>query len=203
MNLILIRHVETLHNQSGVIMGRSVDSIITQEGTKRFERTLRDFCTRVSIPNNALMLCSPARRCLQTMKLVVDVLGIDWLVEVTPSLNETDYGDFEGKSVDEVRERFPHLMETWLRKPANIRFPKGETFGEVQERALSKVRELESVYLDKTVLMCTHVDVIKMILCGLLEMSIDMKPFFDISNGSFTYISSSYRGLVVRMVNFV
>ena len=203
MDLILIRHVETQNNKSGGYMGRSIDTPTTPEGARRFKCTLQAFRERVPIPKDAVTLCSPSLRCKQTLEIVNDTLGLPHSIIVASEFAETDYGDFEGKDADDIKRQYPNLIKTWLHKPAQMRFPNGESYVEVQRRAIRKIRELEVAWPDKMVLVCTHVDVIKMILCALLDISINMKVFFDISNGSFTYITSTYRGLTVKTLNFV
>ena len=203
MDLILIRHIATDYNRPGIYMGRSLDLNITPEGVKRFRYTLNDFVERFRVPKETLLLCSPLSRCYQTLLIVKEVLGLSGVIESSSEFNETNYGDFEGKGAQEIQEQYPYLVDTWLHKPAQIRFPRGESFLEVQQRAMDKLQKLEVAYSGETVLVCTHVDVIKMIVCALLDISIDKKVFFDISTGSFTHIVSTYRGLTVKGLNFV
>lgn len=203
MELILVRHVETQNNKSGVYMGRSLDAPVTPDGILRFENTLRAFGRRVQVPKESLLLRSPSLRCEQTLQVMVRVLGLTTPEIVVSEFAETDYGDFEGMTAEEIKMRHPNVVETWLHKPSRMRFPGGESYEEVQRRAMLKVEELEISCPDKMVVVCTHVDVIKMILCALLQIPIDAKVFFDISNGSLTHLRSTYRGLTLRTMNFV
>lgn len=85
-----------------------------------------------------------------------------------PRLRETSYGELEGRDLEELHAEHPELWDRWLREPDTFRFPGGETFSEVRERALCAVEDARMRAPDGVVVVVTHGGVIRSIVAAVL-----------------------------------
>ena len=127
----LIRHGETEWARDGRHTGRT-DIPLTETGRTQAEFLLPIF-DEVSFSR---ILSSPLQRALETARLA----GQGNRVELVPDLMEWDYGDYEGITTEQIREKIPD-WSIWTHP-----CPNGETINEVAARAdrvISQVRSQE------------------------------------------------------------
>jgi probable phosphoglycerate mutase len=117
--LWVVRHGETEWSRSGRHTG-STDVPLTSAGQQQ-AAALRGMLAGL---RPVLVLCSPRQRARDTARLA----GLD-VDEVTDDLAEWDYGDYEGLTTPEIRERDPGW--TIFSHPA----PGGETAEQIRVRA--------------------------------------------------------------------
>ncbi|HEY7045657.1 MAG TPA: histidine phosphatase family protein [Jatrophihabitantaceae bacterium] len=117
--LWLIRHGETEWSKSGQHTGRT-DLPLTETG----ERQAAALGAMLADVQPVLVLSSPRQRALRTAELAG--LKVD---DIDPDLSEWDYGDYEGRTTAQIRERVPG-WSLWT-DPV----PNGETPHDVAVRA--------------------------------------------------------------------
>lgn len=203
MLIYLIRHLPTAFNKSGVYMGRSNDVPILSETIFPFEKRLKGYIGHLN--GSVFVGSSPALRCIQTVTTLSQTLGISTKLHVYERLNEMNYGDFEGKSSQEIKIHYPQEYRKWMEHPSLIHFPGGESFAEVQKRGVSCLKEIISTEIEN-IFLVTHVDIIKMIVCSILDIPIDSKRMFKIDNGSISCLETTNekynkKKIKVRYVN--
>jgi probable phosphoglycerate mutase len=157
--LILVRHGETAMTVQGRYSGRG-DVPLSEQGEAqamaaagRVAGISRDVTAVVS---------SPLGRCTRTAELIAAELG-NVTVTVLPDLIECDFGDWEGRTFAEVRERWPAELDSWL-ESTSVAPPGGESFQAVAERVRGALATLRSAYPSGTVVVVSHVSPIKLIL---------------------------------------
>jgi probable phosphoglycerate mutase len=96
--IVLVRHGETEWSASGQHTSRT-DLPLTETGRER-ARQLAPALARRSF---ALVLCSPLRRARETCELA----GLGDVAVISGDLHEWDYGEYEGLTTPEIRERRP------------------------------------------------------------------------------------------------
>lgn len=128
--VVLVRHAETAWSKAGQHTGRS-DLPLLDEGRRKAQRT-RPRLRGVSF---ARVLTSPLQRAVETCRLA----GFGDVAETRDDLCEWDYGDYEGLTTAEIRERDPEWL-VW-REGA----PGGETPEDVQRRVDRLVTELADI----------------------------------------------------------
>ncbi len=119
--LILLRHGETPWSKSGQHTGRT-ELDLTETG--REQAKLAADALSVLTLDNPLVVSSPRRRALVTAELAG--LKVD---EVSPLLSEWDYGDYEGLTTQQVRQKVPDWL-VWTHG-----CPGGESLQQVSDRA--------------------------------------------------------------------
>jgi len=117
--LFLIRHGETAWSASGQHTSRT-DLALTENGIRQAEA----LAARLATMRFAAVFTSPMRRALETCRIA----GLDRDAVVTDDLREWDYGEYEGRTTDEIRAEEPG----WTIWTAKIRG--GETADHVGRR---------------------------------------------------------------------
>jgi broad specificity phosphatase PhoE len=116
----LIRHGETAWSLSGAHTGRS-DIPLTPEG----ENKARGIGKRLAGRQFALVLTSPLQRARRTCELA----GYGTVGQIEPNLAEWDYGEYEGRTSQEIRRN----VQGWTIFRDGV--PGGETITQVAARA--------------------------------------------------------------------
>jgi len=157
--LILVRHGETAFTKQGRYSGRG-DVPLSDEGEAqamaaagRVAGISRDVVAVVS---------SPLARCVRTAELISAGAG-GATVTIMPELIECDFGQWEGLTFAEVRERWPDEMSAWLAS-TSVAPPGGESFQAVAKRVRGAMATLLSSYPGAVVVVVSHVSPIKLIL---------------------------------------
>ncbi len=180
----LIRHLPTPMNKSGAYMGRDFDPEIIDDSTPDFLRKL-DGLREIMDLSKPLLCTSPARRSIQTLEIVRKHFDIEHFeVKIDKNLQETDFGEASGLTVAQIKDKFPDVYTAWITDPSKTSFPGGETYLDVQERSWNALQDLLKV-MDhfSSLIICTHVDVMKMILFKAINVPISSKPLVIIPNG--------------------
>jgi broad specificity phosphatase PhoE len=119
--LLLLRHGETEWSRSGKHTSRT-DLDLTETG--RYQAKVTAAALAELNLDNPVVISSPRRRALVTAELAG--LTVD---DVSPLLTEWDYGDYEGLTTAEIRERVPDWL-IWTHGADG-----GESVEQVSERA--------------------------------------------------------------------
>ncbi|MGA4842326.1 bifunctional RNase H/acid phosphatase [Streptomyces sp. G45] len=153
---VLLRHGETpLTPQKRFSGSGGSDPSLSDIGREQAVRVAAALAARGTVQ---AVVSSPLRRCQETARTVAARLGLD--VRVEDGLRETDFGQWEGLTFAEVRERQPDELTAWLASP-NVAPPGGESFAEVTSRVSAARDRLLAAYAGRTVLLVTHVTPIK------------------------------------------
>lgn len=134
LTMSLVRHGKTLGNLRGAYVGR-LDHPLEPEGREE----LRELVARGCYPAVQAVFCSPLTRCRQTAEIVYP----QHPPHVVKDLQERDFGDFEGKTHDEIIA-LPGY-EHWGMNSQSMVFPGGEeidAFFARCNRALWEIAEL-------------------------------------------------------------
>lgn len=135
MILAVIRHGPTEYNQAKRIQGRR-DIPLSAEG--------RTAVARRQLPpalnSGYVWVTSPLLRCRETAaKLGVPNAGIE------PALVEMDWGEWEGRTLDELRGELGEAMVSMEAKGLDLRPPGGESPRDVQARLRPWLQRLARV----------------------------------------------------------
>lgn len=140
VELWLIRHGETQWSKSGQHTGRT-DIPLTPTGEAQ-ARALREVVGDIA---PTLVLCSPRKRAVDTAKLAgLDVDAID------DDLAEWDYGDYEGRTGQQIRADVPD----WTLWTHGV--PNGETLEQVSVRADRVLHRAVEALPDGPVILIAH-----------------------------------------------
>ena len=116
--LILVRHASTQHSAQRRFSGRN-DLPLSPAG----ERQAAALADRAkSFGDVAAVVSSPLSRARQTADRIAGALGLG--VDISDGMIETDFGAWEGLTIDEVQRRWPDELTAWFATPDGA--PPGE-----------------------------------------------------------------------------
>ncbi|MBQ2265074.1 MAG: histidine phosphatase family protein [Oscillospiraceae bacterium] len=162
----LIRHGRTTANEKGIYIG-STDYSLSDKGAA-------ELCSKLDLyeyPRVQRVYSSPLKRCTE----IAEILFPDQELYVAEELRELNFGDFDGKSVDELIQREDY--KTWLRGGSpDVRPPNGESTAELCVRSFEVLHRMLMDMMENDLDHCaviTHGGVItNMLTCfGLPKLS--------------------------------
>lgn len=144
------------------------------------------------------VFCSTLKRTFQTAALVRP--DLEYSIRRFEGLKEISLGRWEGLTKDEVRTNFPDEYEKRGETMADYRTPEGESFRDVQKRAIAALEEITA--MGGTSLVVAHGGVNRTILCHLLNMNLDDLFRLDQQYCGLNLISHTETGFTVHSVNW-
>jgi ribonuclease H / adenosylcobalamin/alpha-ribazole phosphatase len=132
------------------------------------------------------LVTSPLARARETAAHAGDVLGLDY--EVVDGLRETSFGDWDGHTFAEVREKWPAELDAWLSSSATAP-PGGESFDVVGRRVRRARDGLIAAHPGETVVAVTHVTPIKLLVRAALDAPLRSIYRMELGPGSVTEIA--------------
>ncbi|WP_113904169.1 MULTISPECIES: histidine phosphatase family protein [Brevibacterium] len=195
--IVLLRHGISTANTAGILAGRTPGVSLTEQGVSALENTLR------MLPQRSFtrLIHSPLLRCEQTARIAAGVVEAE-TIEASPDLLELDYGEWSGRSLEELRRE-----DDWrlvLEQASRFRFPGGESIAEAADRSVRRVRSvvegLRAAERERPrspqaergaplwALLVTHGDIIKAVVADALGLPLDDFQRLSVAPGSFSVI---------------
>jgi alpha-ribazole phosphatase len=126
MKIYLIRHSLTEGNLNKRYIGKT-DEPLCQEG----ELLLKERLTNGVYPDADRIFTSPMKRCVQTARILYPGRELTVIGE----LSECDFGRFENKSFEELKDF--KVYQQWLKSGGIMGFPGGESKEDFSKRCLA------------------------------------------------------------------
>lgn len=185
LDIILARHGETDWNVAEVFRGR-VDVALNETGLRQVE-LLGECLSEVKMD---AVYSSPLKRALKTAEAIASRQALG--VNMAPDLIDFDFGEWQGLSHQEVKDKYGELYAEWTSHPDKVKIPAGESLEDVRKRALAVVHDLVKRYDDGTVVLVSHRVVNKVLICALLGLN--NSHFWNIKLDTCGITSFSYEG---------
>jgi probable phosphoglycerate mutase len=83
---------------------------------------------------------------------------------------DIDYGEWQGLTPEEARQRWPEAVEAWYNTPQTARIPGGETLDDLRRRLMRTVEELVKRHAGETIVLVGHTVINRAILLGVLGL---------------------------------
>jgi broad specificity phosphatase PhoE len=164
LEIILARHGETDWNVAEVFRGR-IDVELNETGVKQ-AGLLGKYLSEVKVD---AVYSSPLKRALKTAEVVAGYQAIE--VNIVRGLIDFDYGEWQGLSHQEVKDRYEELYVEWLSRPEQVRMPDGESLEGVRKRTMAVIGDIIENRYEGRVVLVSHRVVNKMLICALLGLS--------------------------------
>lgn len=163
MRLILVRHGQTEWNAGGRYQGQS-NVALSDTGRKQ----AKFLAERFPVKQLDAIYTSDLDRAKETAECVGEKLCVSVYPE--EAFRELSFGDWEGLTYQEISLRWPEEANKLFTAPDELVIPNGETFRELQKRALDKIHLLYEKHIDQTVAVFAHGAINKTILAGLMHI---------------------------------
>jgi probable phosphoglycerate mutase len=162
--LVLVRHAVT--SVTGAkLSGWAPGFHLTEQGRAQADRTAERLA---GLPIRAIY-SSPLERCRETAEPLARRLHVS--IQVRRALGEVRFGAWSGRSLAQLRRTA--LWRQVQTAPSNVRFPDGESFLEVQERAVTELLRIADAHPADVVAVFSHADVIKLALAHFAGIHTD------------------------------
>jgi broad specificity phosphatase PhoE len=187
----LLRHGERASGR--VLAGRMPGIGLTERGRDDVSAVAE----RLAADGIAAIYSSPLQRTRESAEIVAARLGLP--IVFRDELIELDFGEWTGKTFDEIRTdpRWP----SWNTRRSLSTIPGGETMREVQRRVVEALLEIHQMHLDDAVLVVSHGDVIRAALLFALGMPLDFYNRIEVAQGSVSTVRIDTGGVRVISIN--
>jgi probable phosphoglycerate mutase len=187
--ILLIRHGQNDWVKKQRLAGWLPGVHLNEDGRKQAQ----DLSERIrELPLRGIY-SSPLERCMETAKEIAKPHNL----EIVPleEIGEVRYGKWEGRKLKKLRKK----KRKWYKVqhfPSRFRFPGGESFVAVQERAVSAIEKVCDRHENELIAFVSHADLIKLVLNYYFGAHIDQFQRISISPGSASLLSLSKDGPV-------
>ena len=176
----LIRHAP-VDNPERRIYGASDKSANTSD-TTAFQKLAQ------RLPRKGIAITSHLRRTQQTLDALVSS-GLEISEQIIENrLGEQDFGDWTGKTYEEIRFLFGDDYDKFWITPAKEKPPNGENFTEVIDRVKECILECTQKFKGRDVICISHGGVIRAALTTALKIEAERALSISVDNLSTTII---------------
>ena len=192
MQLIIIRHGETLWNKEGRVQGISdVElSSVGLEQARLLALSLKDHPISV-------IHTSPLKRALKTAEIINEFHQKE--IHIHDDLMEIDPGDFEGVYYKNLVVSENDFLNKWAANPASVKMPNGESLTQLQERAWRAMEII--INKDENALVVAHNFTIAAIVCRIRSISLNEFQSSLVGNASKTIVNFQKDGIIIETFN--
>lgn len=162
MLIFLVRHAESTWNRQKKIQGQK-DPPLSKYGKREAKLVGKRFR---ELPFDAVY-SSPQRRALETARSIV---GSKADICIDEDLREICLGEWEGKTISQIRKIYGEGFERWVVRPDRLPIPGGEDFRAFVRRVKKALRKIEKDHPNSNVLMVGHGGVISTYVTVVLNI---------------------------------
>ena len=162
--LLLIRHAHT--EMAGRFCGHS-DPELSNKGLQQ----LPEIVTQLQKWQLSTIFTSDLKRAVQTAEAIASAFSLSICFRV--GLREINFGDWEGRSWEEIEAADPAFSSSWLKEYPHKTPPRGEAFCGFEKRVRNELAELAALRDQNTVAAAvTHAGFIRVALSTISGMPI-------------------------------
>ena len=191
--VLFVRHGQTPTTGS-VLPGRAPGLHLAPDGVEQAHRVAERLA---GLDRVRAVYASPMERTVETATPIARACKLR--VRRSLGLVECDFGRWTGRKLKNLRRR--KEWTTVQRHPSGFRFPGGESFAEMQSRALDAVAAICARHAGETVVAVSHADVIKAVAAAAAGTPLDLFQRIMISPCSVTAIAYHPTGPMLLTVN--
>lgn len=188
MRLILVRHGETPWNVTLQYQGQG--QVPLNERGREQARRAADRVARYGV---TALYSSDLARAWESAELIGAVIGRTPVA--MPQLREIDVGQWEGLTPEELYRRFPDHMAEYRRDPARTVRLGGESYAQLQTRALEALNQIQEQHKpDEVIVAVSHGGTIRALLCHVIGLDLAHFGRMWLDNGSLTELRLGRNG---------
>lgn len=185
MKYVVFRHGQTEGNAKKMWIGQTTDIELNENGINQ-ARVLAEKLKDIKLD---AVFSSSLQRSLKTAEIVTSAQPENVPIFAEDDLREGNCGVAEKLSIAEAKERWPEIARSWqIFKKENfaVRFPEGESIGEMSERVFAVLDRISENDALKTVGISVHGGVMGMIFAtlGLEHPIIPNCSYFILEGGA-------------------
>jgi len=197
MIIHLIRHGQTAYNDKSIFRGQ-LDIPLNSYGISQAEsigKTLR-------VIGFDAIYTSPLIRAKKTAEIINKYQDKKFSINVEYNFTDLNYGRWQAKSHEEVKNNYPKLYYEWETSPYNTQIPGGESLYDAQKRSWNGLKNLIDNSKDKIICIVSHRVINKLLISKIL--GIPKTGFWKIrqDTGCINIIEYSNKKFTVIKLNY-
>lgn len=194
--ILLVRHGETEWNKAHRNEGHR-DNSLTTVGLQQ----AKALSQRLSKQKINVIYSSDLKRAVHT----AEIIALEHNAELVTceELREIDFGEFEGLTGDEIRQRYPHFNWSSLQHHPHEKLPSGESISQLAARVSQFEARLRTHTGEGAALIVAHGVALSSLLCLLLSLSVEHWWQIRLDNASLTILETYPEGAVLSLLNDV
>jgi phosphoserine phosphatase len=175
MRMLLLRHAETDWNRERRFQGGR-DVPLSATGREQAESAAR----LLAATPLAAVWSSPLARARDTAAIIAVPHRL--AVQEAAAFREMGFGEWEGLTRDEVRERFADAHRAWIETPQEATWSGAEPLAAVRTRALAGLAALRAAHQGQTICLVTHGITGRLLILEALGLGLDRLWTFQLSS---------------------
>ena len=158
---------------------------LSEGGQEEVER-ICEFLRRRAVKNDVIYT-SPSVRTVQTAKMIEKLYKKDSII--LEGLRPRKCGKLNGLTIEQIENKFPHLLESWFNKTEYDDELEAESINDFINHTKKIIDEVVEQNIGNRVIIVTHPEVIQAAICAALEIPYGKIAKIFIKTGSATQIS--------------
>ena len=164
--LFLVRHGDTVDEETRKIYKGTLDIPLSEKGRSRIEKA-GAFLSQFRLDH---IYTSFLSRCVESGSIIAGPHNLT--VKPLKDLDEVHFGLWEGMSFDEISGKYPEHFRDWLADPEAHSPPEGESLRNAAERINPAVKKIIAGHRGQNVAVVAHAGVLRIILCSMLGLKL-------------------------------
>jgi alpha-ribazole phosphatase len=190
--IYLIRHGETDYNKKGCYYGWT-DCSLTELGIEQ-SVTLKSVFKDIEYD---AILSSDLKRAVETALIINE----GKMPIVDNRLRELNFGQWEGKSYQEVMTQYTERWNSWIEDWTNATPTEGESVLNMYNRISQFMEETLHKYKGKSIVIVSHNGTLRMLAAYLLGLSLEKIWCFGFDHGKYSLLEVSEGHCTIRCIN--
>lgn len=187
----LIRHGEPVGGRA--FRGHSLDDPLSDKGWQQMRSAIGEHCPWSHI------ISSPMQRCKAFAEEVASKHGL--AVRVFDNLKEVGFGNWEGKTPEQLLQDRPDEYHAFYADPVNNRPPNAEHLDDFISRVVADYTSIIEMFRSQHTLVVAHAGVIRAIITHVLNAKPASMYKIKVNNAGITRIRISPRGEMLEYLN--
>jgi broad specificity phosphatase PhoE len=183
----ILRHGESVANKERIIISSLKDGLtgygLTDLGEKRVKKEVTELRKSKLLDGKTIIISSDFLRTKETANIAKDILKTGPVI-LSQKLRERDFGKYDKTNVDDYIKGYGTNKDNITK---NIESPE-----KIEDRVTSAVKELETKYKDKNILIVSHGDVLQILQTIFKKIPLtDFRSLPYIDTGEIRHLSFS------------
>jgi len=192
-NIVLMRHGESEYNAKRIVQGH-IDTDLTPAGIVQ-ARLAAEALKNFGIQK---IFSSDLKRAYRTALIAGDVLNLP--VHRDKRIREMNFGEWEGRSYDQIFETDYHTFQNWLKNPVACPLPSQEEISRFENRIKEFFNQLMRQE-EENILVVGHGGSIQGLLCVACGMGMENLWALKHSNTGISVIQVNNGNISLKLLN--
>jgi alpha-ribazole phosphatase len=139
-----------------------------------------------------LIISSPLSRCLAFAEYLSQESGLP--LEIDDRLQEIGFGEWQGKTREEITQYDPGVLQRFYRDPTTYRPDGAEGLADFRHRIVDAVNDILNRHSGKHILIVCHAGTIRMVLGHILDIPLSNLFRIKVANARITRVEYAEQG---------